>query len=560
MFKNKGYSDDMNKTLTPFYKYLLPKQRLVIFLAVIEYTLLSVITFCLQYFIELGIAEEYEKLYKLLFYNFIIIIVYVVLYLLGTYFWKNLISDGFAFLKKLMFKNILDSSYLFHMENNTGDLFSKITSDAYLFSQGISIFKPMIITNLFRIIVVIVPLTYISVKLTLIVLISIPIYYAIYFTLNKKIREVTVDERASWSKLSIDIKEKFSSFMTIKIYNKENYFSKKFDEKTDEFFRLSKRLNLVSATGMVLSGSMVIVMPLLILLYGFVQVSNGHINVGQLISFYAFVPFLIEPMSNLTDVFLGRSRAMEIATKVENLILPPKQELCEEISDIENIDFKDLSLSFGDNDVISNFDYSLKSGSRVAIVGESGAGKSSLVKLMLKLYHPTDGEIIVNDINLAEVCTKSLYSKLSYMPQDAFIFEDTIKNNICLGDDYTDQEVLDIIEMCQLNDFLNNQPNGLNEVLSESGKMMSGGERQRLSLARALIRNRKMIVMDEPTSSVDEISELRIVEALENYLKQHPDKIVIVITHKKKLIDICSDILMFDNRGITLLKPESYNG
>ncbi len=511
----------------------------LLFVGCLMYVLLAVITFSLQYFIDYGSKGEFDKIVGILPIMIGVIVAYTATFFCQYYMWKNLIHYAYTYLQRSAFSNILNKDYMFFLNNNAGELYSKLSSDLHMFSQYMSIHDLMIIINSFRLIAVIVPIFIISKKLTFITLLIIPLYYFIYLFVNKKVREYTEKERVEFANVSINIKEKLDSYEIVQTSNKEEYFSNKFNAVANKYYKAVKKVNLIETCSAVMTGSLLIVLPMLFLLYGFTMVSNNEISLGQLFAFYAFIPFMIEPLTNLTNTHIAGATGETIFKRVENIIKPPVKTNLSGIENISTIAFNNVGLEFGEHKVLQGVNYEFSEGDRVAIVGKTGSGKSSFLRLLLKLYTPTNGGIKVNDINLQDIDKKYYLNCISYMPQTPFIFEDTIRNNITLGDDYTDDEILKILDKCQLSEFIENQTDGLDTLFSEQGKGLSGGEKQRISLARTLIKNRDVLVLDEPTSAIDDHSENKIIEILDAYLLENPKKIFITITHRKKIIEIC---------------------
>ncbi len=213
-----------------------------------------------------------------------------------------------------------------------------------------------------------------------------------------------------------------------------------------------------------------------------------------------------------------------------------------DISEIQKITLSDVSFNYGDRAVLKNCNYTFREGGKYAIMGESGSGKTTLTKIMLGLLPEYTGEVRYGDLEQREINLPSLYRNIAYVEQQVYLFCDTVRFNITLGQPYTDEEVMAVIKKCRLEEFIDSLPDGLDTVIYENGKNLSGGQRQRIALARGLIRKVQYIILDEGTSALDESNAVDI----ENSLMEYEDMGVIIITHnlrdcvKSKLTDIYS--------------------
>jgi ABC-type multidrug transport system fused ATPase/permease subunit len=216
-----------------------------------------------------------------------------------------------------------------------------------------------------------------------------------------------------------------------------------------------------------------------------------------------------------------------------------------------NIVFKNVSFKYednSDNNILDNISVKIKKGETVAIVGESGAGKSTFSELIPRLYDVTKGELLLDDINIKKYALKDLRNLISVVTQNTILFNDTIKYNISYSNNkVSDNEVFQAIKSANLDNLINHLPNGINTIIGENGVKLSGGEKQRLSIARAIIKNPKVLILDEATASLDSDSEKKVHEAIDNIIK---DRTVIIIAHRLSTIVNADKILVIQKGRI----------
>jgi ATP-binding cassette subfamily B protein len=273
---------------------------------------------------------------------------------------------------------------------------------------------------------------------------------------------------------------------------------------------------------------------LAILWIGTVQVIEGNITVGTLVTFVSLLSYFLEPVQDLTELQSSIQTAVVAADRL-NDILSVEKEKKNGISfekGIEKIEFDHVDFRYGNrNLVLKDFSIAVRKGQKIALIGESGCGKSTAAKMIMGLYSPESGSIKINDTEIQKISSSFLRNKIAYVPQSTFLFSDTIRSNLLLGKDETElsQEYIEnILDLCQCQ-FIKNMPFGIDSVLEENGSNLSGGQRQRIAIARALLTNPSVLILDESTSALDAVSEYHILKSIK---EQFPDLIMITVTHR----------------------------
>lgn len=318
-------------------------------------------------------------------------------------------------------------------------------------------------------------------------------------------------------------------------------------EKLFKLSKLSVEENVL-ATGIKLIGETVI------LWFSATKMIAGQITVGDLVLYNVLLGYFTNPVSSLIGLqptiqtaLVALRRIMEVY-ELSDEANEQKSAVSEPISLKNGICVKDLSFRYGSRElVLDKINISVGTGERIAFVGESGCGKTTLAKLLLNFYHAEMGSIVYGDYDINEIPLSILRDKIAYVPQETFLFRDTIYNNLCMGNENVTKEELDIVcERCRLQEFISKQPRGIESIIDESGANMSGGQKQRLAIARALLKKPDILILDEATSNLDSITEKSIISAIEEVAS---DVTVIIIAHRLSTIKRCDNIFVFGNHG-----------
>jgi ATP-binding cassette subfamily B protein len=350
------------------------------------------------------------------------------------------------------------------------------------------------------------------------------------------------------------LKESIDGIETVKSTQAENAVK----EKTHTLFLTFLNRNI---TGSLLSLSkdsiiecITSVGTLVLLWVGAVNILNGEMTIGSLVTFLTLLNYFLDPIQNLVELQSTLQTALVAADRLNDVLALSTEQSGEEIpqNGLESISFDNVTFRYGNREqVLTGLTFSAKKGEQIALVGESGCGKSTATKLLMGFYPPESGTVKIGNTPIQALSLRWLRNQTAYVPQNTFLFCDTVKNNLLLGLDKdhmpTDKELEQVLDACGC-EFIKKMPLGLDSMLEENGSNLSGGQRQRLAIARALLRKPKLLILDEATSALDTITEYRIQNALRELC---PEMIVVMVAHRLSTVKHCSQILVMNHGAIT---------
>lgn len=322
---------------------------------------------------------------------------------------------------------------------------------------------------------------------------------------------------------------------------------KKFKKYIDSNFKYSNVLNIQEFFKSLVNQGFVIV----ILWVGGYLAINDKVSVGVIVSFYALLAYFISPVERILELQSYFQGAMVAAERLEQVMDLEHEEDTGSEKDLEgnSIVFEDITFRYGyRKKILEHFSLSIKEGETIALVGESGAGKSTIEKMLMRFYNPEVGIIKVGGKDIREISIEQLRRQTAYVAQDSYFFTGTFKDNLKMWDDsISDEEMIDICKKMCIHDYIMSQPNGYEEALSEKANNISGGQKQRLAIARALLKKPRILILDEATSHLDTITEKRIEMLLDEMTE---DVTVIKIAHRLSTVKNCDKIYVLQNGKI----------
>ncbi len=383
--------------------------------------------------------------------------------------------------------------------------------------------------------------------------IMVALYGVIVFAFNKPLKNINQKTMEDNSQLTSYLVESLNGIETVKAYNSERSASIETERKFVKLLRSAFKNGWLNNLAGSISGFISMVGGAVILWVGAYQVIKGDLTLGQLLTFNALLAYFLDPVKNLINLQpmmqtaivaadrLGEILNLEIENKETQKLKPST--LKGDIK-LQNIDFR-----YGTRQlVLEDIKLDIKSGEKIALVGESGSGKTTLVKLLLNFYTAEKGEILLNNYNIKDIDLEILRDKIAYISQDTFLFSGTIYENLTMGMENPNMEdVIKVTQMTKCFDFINAMPLRFETMLGENGTNLSGGQKQRLAIARALLKNPDILIMDEATSNLDSITE----RAIENTINQSTDGITtVIIAHRLSTIMKCDKIYVMDKGKI----------
>ena len=381
------------------------------------------------------------------------------------------------------------------------------------------------------------------------------LYCGIVFAFNntlKKTNEIQMEDNAQLSSFMI---ESLNGIETIKSFNLEERVVLETEFKFIKFLKSTFKNNWMSSVAAILSQSVGTIGSVVIIWIGAHNVLNGNLTIGQLIAFNALLAYFLDPIQNLIDLQPRMQMAIVASDRLgEILDLTPEKSNNEskkaKLRLNGNIEFKDVDFRYGTRHlVLRNINISINHGEKIALVGESGSGKTTLAKLLIHFYDVEKGSIEINNYNIKDISLEHLREKIAYISQDLFMFSGTIYDNLTLGNSHqlTLNDIIEVCKQTKAHDFINELPLRYETKLEENGSNLSVGQRQRLAIARALLRKPDILVMDEATSNLDSITEKAIESTIHNELK---DVTAIIIAHRLSTIMSCDRIYVMKNGSI----------
>lgn len=456
-----------------------------------------------------------------------------------NYIWHMYSTEYLNYFRTIMLQAALKKNVKFFKENDE-DFTNRILHDTSILSYDISIGFPMLILNVLRIGIVVVLMFYMSPILTILPLLIVPIYTFTFHRIDKKIRTASNKERQLFTRVSETVKEYLNGVLQIKINGKEKFFLDNFKNTINEYTDSAKDIKEYTAISYGVGGFTKALLPIVVLISGAILIIKGQLKLGYLFAFYSYLDFLYEPMTNLSDWYTGINVSLGMSDRVLSFLEDDmEEETGEKIRGINSIEFKDVSFSYDSKKpVLNSVNFKFEKGDIVGIIGPSGSGKSTIIDIILKIWDTYTGEVIVNDTELRKINRSSYYDNLSLVEQEPFIFRDTILRNIQFDNEVVDENVL---RESELSNLVEKKDGKLNHELATNGANLSGGEKQRIALARALYSDKDLIILDEFTSALDNETEDKIVQNIKKLGEE--GKIVIIITHRKSPLSITNKII-----------------
>lgn len=485
----------------------------------------------------------------------------IVLILLATLFLQGLLQYVMTYLtqwigqktifdlRMQLFKHVQTLAMKYFDRNPVGRLVTRLTNDIEVLNEMFSSGIVMVFADVFTIAGILIFMFTLSWQLTLICFsVLVPLIYATVI-FRRKVRAAYRDVRILVARMNSFMQEHISGIMVVKIFNKEK---KTFDEfrrinldhtvaNKRSVYYYSIFFPIVELIGAVSVG--------LIIWYGGGQVVQNALTVGILISFIQYAEMFFRPIRDLSEKYNIMQTAMASSERIfrllDNKTIIPDPENPIELKDVKGtIEFKNVWFAYlGEDYVLKNVSFKISQGENIAIVGATGAGKTTLMNLLCRFYDVQKGEILIDGINIKDIRSSDLRKKIGLVTQDIFLFSDSIENNISLGNKEIPQSrIQKSAEVIRIDKFINTLPEKYNTNVKERGVTLSQGQRQLLTFSRALAYDPAILILDEATSSVDTQSELLIQNAIDKLMESRTS---IIIAHRLSTIQKCDRIIVF---------------
>ena len=453
-------------------------------------------------------------------------------------------------LRNKLYEQIQKQSLSFFAEHPTGLLMSRITNDVQAVQTASSEAITALVKDTFMLIALVGVIFYMDWKLALIAMVVFPLTIYPISRFGKKMRKVTTSSQITMGTLNSLLQETISGTRIVKAFCMEKYESERFAAENERLFKYSMKavsVNAISSPLMDFLGGLGIAA---VITYGGYNVVQGHSTPGTFFSFIAALLMLYEPIKRLTNVnntinqgVAGAERIFSVIDRTPDIEDRPGAVALPKIS--RGIDIENVTFCYETTPVLKNINLSIKAGEVIAFVGMSGGGKTSLVNLIPRFYDVTEGRILIDGHDIRDVSLQSLRGQIAIVTQQTILFNDTVRNNIAYGDiRKTDEDIYNAARAANAHDFILRLPNGYDSNIGELGTKLSGGEKQRISIARALLKDAPILILDEATSSLDTEAEIEVQEALDNLMR---GRTTLVIAHRLSTIRNADRIIALVN-------------
>ena len=460
-----------------------------------------------------------------------------------------------ANLQSEMFNKLMLFNLKFFSESKTGNLISRLINDTYFLRIAIIKSVTGVIKDSFVIIFLLGNMFYQSWQLTLFAFFVFPLAWWPIRKIGKSIRKITYyiqDEIAIFSNI---LGESIRGIRQVKAYNQENYEIKRANSiiiKIKEYFIKSSFVSNRLTPIMEFIGSLAIALSIYA---GGVFVLNQTMTTGQFMSFLVSLLLAYQPIKALANLNISVQEGLSSAERIFELLDTPEehQERNNKTKNLiikkGSIEIQNVNFSYNDKKVLNNLSLIIPAGKKIALVGLSGSGKSTIINLILRFFDPNQGKILIDNQDISLFSLNSLRQNISLVTQETTLFNDTIESNIRYGKlDASIEEVKIAAAEAEASEFINNLPNGLNTVIGESGIKLSGGQRQRIAIARALLKNAPILLLDEATSSLDNITEKEVQKSINNLMHNRTS---LIIAHRLSTIEDADIIYIIEKGKIT---------
>ena len=542
------------KWIMGYLKYHIPKYSIALILVLIT-SLLSMINPFLAGDIVDRVLNGNEK--NILIPILIIMLVVVVIKGILTYTYQMIFErvsqDILLNIRKDLYSKLLKLDFDYYNNTKTGDIMARMTGDTDALRHFIAWVVYNILSNLSVFIFAIISMAIVSLPLTLFMLAICPIIAIITIKMGVQISPTFYNIREAYSRLNSVTQENISGNRVVKAFSREDYEIEKFNKENLNYKEKNMDTTKIIGKYMPVLEYLSSFLSIIMILVGGILVINKSMTLGDLVIFNGLLWALNNPMRmagyliNDTERFIASSikirELLNTESNIKNSKAPVKSERIH-----GDILFDNVSFNYGDTAALKNVSFEAKCGQTIGIIGPTGAGKSTLVNLICRFYDATEGEVLIDYTPIKNIDIKQLRSSIGMAMQDIFLFSDTIEGNIAFGNPSVSlDKVKDIAKLSEAHGFISEMPEGYDTIIGERGVGLSGGQRQRISLARALITNPSILILDDTTSAVDMETEFKIQKEVN---LNNPNRTNFIIAHRISSVKSADLILVLDNGRI----------
>jgi ATP-binding cassette, subfamily B, bacterial len=455
-------------------------------------------------------------------------------------------------LRLMLYNHLQHLSLTFHNHKQTGDLIGRLTTDIDAVQTFVVSGLVGFVTDSITLLGMAGVMLYLNWRFTLVALSAAPILFTLTYSFTRRSKKASREVRKKQSEIVSLMQENLSAIGILKAFSREEYEQHRLDEGSRETVNMALRARALKAKLSPLVDIVVAIGTALVLLFGGKLVLAGGLSAGSLIVFIWYLGKMYKPMQDfakLADTYskaaVGYERIHEVLDAVPEVVDVPLARPAPSFTGEVTFETVNFSYTAG-QPVLSDISFNIEAGQTAALVGPTGAGKTTIAALIARLYDPDSGMVKIDGRNVQEYQQKSLREQISVVQQENILFHTTIWENIAYGKpEATHKEILRAAELADVDEFISKMPAGYDTVVGERGVTLSGGQRQRIAIARAIIRDTPILILDEPSSGLDAVSEQMVFRALERLMK---DKTTLVIAHRLATVQR-ADRIMVVNQG-----------
>jgi ATP-binding cassette subfamily B protein len=457
--------------------------------------------------------------------------------------------------KNEIFNQYQSLGFDFYSQENTGDLMNRISEDVGRVRMYVGPAVMYTINLIVMFALIIWSMVNVNARLALWVLLPIPIITFMVYKVQDHISKRSELVQEKLSEISVFIQEIFSGIRVVKSFSRETYFQSDYDKRSEEYKDVSMHLVKVNALFMPSMLLLVGLSTIITIYAGSIEVLNGRLTIGNIAEFVIYVNMLTWPVASMGWVISIVQRAAASQRRIDEFLdkKPNVKSGVKTVSKDEmSVRFKDVSVTYPNSNIkaLQDVTFDVKAGQSIGIIGKTGAGKSTLVQLLLRFIDPDKGTLSINNTDLRELNLREYREQIGSVPQDVFLFSDSIANNISFGlkTDFTKEDVRWVAQQAVIDDNIQQFPEGYETMVGERGITLSGGQKQRVSIARAIIKRPAMLIFDDCLSAVDTVTEERILNNLRTLMQ---GKTTFLISHRISTVKSASHIIVLEKGRIS---------
>ena len=453
--------------------------------------------------------------------------------------------------RELLLSHIISQDMAFLYINRSGELISRVTNDIGRIQTFVANILPDLFRDVLAVIALVSYIIYLSPMLSFYTLVVVPLAIVPLMSIAKRLKKYSHHSQEKNADIVTRLTEVFNNSEIIKANDTQAFELKRFNVQNWQFFKINMKTVYVGALVPPLMEMLGVTGLAAVIYVGGKEVFDGRMSVGEFTAFITAVGLVFEPIRKLSGTYAKIQDAIAASERVFE-VLDTKPSIVDGektlSSDIKKIEFKNVSLAYEGSYALKNIDISIHDGQKIALVGDSGGGKSTFIAMLMRFYDADEGLVKINGLNIKEYSLSSLKHHISLVSQRVYIFQDSLAANVAYGEEEIDEDrVVEALKLADAYEFAMALEDGIHTMMSEAGSNLSGGQRQRVSIARAIYKHASLLLFDEATSALDNESEKRIQSALDDYAK---DKITITIAHRLSTIEHADKILVLQKGAI----------